>query len=181
VGADSAKVKTQTKDPQSGHTSTINRPATPIKPQPSTPHINPQDLPAFKLYTYPNGQPFYEGEPVTAYVRVPSTGKEVAMTVNQGGEYPRLTSKQGEQVQVRLAFSKTEPGATVAFVAQDGGKIEGDKRSLAGVLDAKRQVAFGFTVSPNPGLHRVTIESPSGETKTLEFWAGPPMPMKKLN
>ncbi len=72
---------------------------------------------------YTEGQPFYEGEPVTAYVRVGSTGRQAALAVNQGGEYPQLLTEPGEEVQIRLAFSRTEPGSPIALTAQDGGLV----------------------------------------------------------
>jgi hypothetical protein len=118
--------------------------------------------------------PGYEGEPVTAYVAVPSTGKRVALTVNQLGEFPRLDTEPSETVEVRLAFARTEPGAQVAVVAQDGGRLHTGRLSGALAVDAERQIAFGFKVSANVGLHRIAVSTPVGEVKTVEFWAGPP-------
>jgi len=154
-------------------------PAGRVVAQPSAQHIQPTELPTFQPYRYPGNPPFYPGEPVTAYVRVPSTKKHSALTVNQGGEFPRMMTQPGETVQVRLAFSQTEPDTPVALTSQDGGLIEGGQRSTAGMLDAQRQLAFAYTVSRNPGIHRVTVTTPAGETKTLEFWAGDPIPFKK--
>jgi hypothetical protein len=115
---------------------------------------------------------------VTAYVRVPSTKKQEALTVNQVGEFPRVMTQPGETVQVRLAFTRTEPGTPVALTSEDGGLIEGGQRSTAGKLDAARQLAFAYTVSQNPGIHRVSIRTPSGESKVLEFWVGKPLALK---
>lgn len=143
-------------------------------------HISPRDLTSFKPHTYPSGQPFYPGEPVTAFVRVPSTAQQIAMTVNQGGEYPQLNADPGETVEVLLGFSQTEPGSPVALSAQDGGVLDDGKRTAALILDKNRQVAFSFKLTPNPGLHRIAIQSPTGETKTLEFWVGEPQVIKKL-
>jgi|GEM_PF-1876583 len=147
--------------------------------QASGQHIKPGEIAAFQPYRYPGTPPYYPGEPVTAYVRVPSTGKNEALTVNQGGEFPRMMTQPGETVQVRLSFTDTAPETPVALTAQDGGYIEGGLTSTAGKLDATKQLAFGFTVSKNPGIHRVTLKTPAGETKTLEFWAGPPISFKK--
>ncbi len=172
--------------------------------------VQSAELPRFKPVLYTEGQPFYEGEPVTAYVRVGSTGRQVALTVNQGGEYPQLLTEPGEEVQIRLAFTRTPPGSPIALTVQDGGLLnvseggiavpptssaapqgkesEGMQsrppdpaRSTAGILDAQRQIGFAFRVSGNPGIHRVTVGSPSGETKVLEFWAGPLPKMKELS
>ena len=117
---------------------------------------------------------------MTAYVRVPSMKKNEALTVNQGGEFPRMMTQPGETVQVRLAFTKTEPDTPVAITSQDGGLIEGGQRSTAGVLDATRQLACAYTLSNTPGIHRVTLTTPAGETKALQFWVGPPLAMKKM-
>jgi hypothetical protein len=141
---------------------------------PSSTHIRADELPSFKPYPYPGGQPYYPGEKTTAYVRVPSTGKQEAMTVNQGGEYPRLLTKPGETVQIRLAFTETPPETPIALTAQDGGLIEGKQKSTVGWVDSAGQLAFAYSVSNNAGMHRVTVGTPSGETKTLEFWVEAP-------
>lgn len=145
---------------------------------PSSSHIRADDLPSFKPYPYPGGQPYYPGEKTTAYVRVPSTGKQEAMTVNQGGEYPRLLTKPGETVQIRLAFTETPPETPIALTAQDGGLIEGKQKSTVGWVDSAGQLAFAYSLSNNPGMHRVTVGTPSGETKTLEFWVQAPAEAK---
>ncbi len=138
--------------------------------------VQPSELYAFKPVLYTEGQPFYEGEPVTAYVRVGSTGRQAALTVNQGGEYPQLLTEPGEEVQIRLAFTRTEPGSPIALTAQDGGlvvleqgartpssvaggalQIDPPTRSTAGVLDAQRQLGFAFRVSEKGG--RITSSS----------------------
>lgn len=140
--------------------------------------IQASELSAFKPYLYPGGTPYYDGEPVTAYVRVPSSRRQQALTVNQAGEFPRMQTEPGETVQIRLAFTETVPDTPIALTVHDGGAIEGRHQATALRLDAARQLGFSFTVSTNPGLHRVTVLTPKGETKTLEFWAGPPIPWK---
>jgi hypothetical protein len=154
-------------------------PAGRVVAQASAQHIQPGEVGSFSPYRWPGSPPAYPGEPVTAYVRVSSTKKQEALTVNQVGEFPRMMTQPGETVQVRLAFSQTEPDTPVALTSEDGGLIEGAERSTAGKLDAARQLAFAYTVSQNPGIHRVSIRTPSGESKILEFWAGPPIPFKK--
>ncbi len=136
--------------------------------------IDPSGLTSFTPVRFPGDEPAYDGEKVTAYVASPSSGKRLALTVNQLGEFPRIWANPSERVEVRLAFTSTQPGGRVAIVAQDGGKLAGTKLSAALPVDDARQIAFAFTVSPNVGLHRVSITSPTGEAKTLEFWAGPP-------
>lgn len=151
-------------------------PAGRVVAQASTQHIQAGEVGSFQPYRWLGQVPHYAGEAVTAYVRVPSTKKQEALTVNQVGEFPRMMTQPGETVQVRLAFSETEPDTPVALTSEDGGLIEGGQRSTAGKLDAARQIAFAYTVSPNPGIHRISIRTPSGEAKILEFWAGPPLP-----
>jgi len=136
--------------------------------------IDPASLATFTPVAYPGGAPAYDGEPVTAYISIPSTGKKVALTVNQLGEFPRLTIEPGEQVEVRLAFTSTVPGTPIALADRDGGRLSSGKVSAALPLDERREVAFGFTVSPNIGMHQISVTTPAGETKTVEFWAGPP-------
>lgn len=185
--AASTKAKKTATSPSSASKSTATSPgnfnfapAGRVVAKASVQHIQSAEIGAFKPYLYPGGKPYYPGEVVTAYVRVPSTKKQEALTVNQGGEFPRMMTQPGETVQVRLAFTDTAPETPVALTSQDGGLIEGGQRSTAGVLDATRQLAFAYTVSNNPGIHRVTVTTPAGETKALQFWAGPPLAMKKL-
>ena len=136
--------------------------------------IDPAGLADFQPMPFPGGEPAYDGEKVTAYIAVPSTGKKVALTVNQLGEFPRIQANESEQVEILLAFSTTKPGSRVALAVQDGGKLHTGKLSGALPVDDARQLAFAFTVSPNPGMHRVSATTQTGELKTLEFWAGPP-------
>lgn len=136
--------------------------------------IAPSSLADFQPMPFPGGEPAYEGEKVTAYIAVPSSSRKVALSVNQLGEFPRIDTTASEQVEVRLSFSSTQPGGRVAVVAQDGGRLHTGKLSAALPVDDARQIAFAFIVSPNVGTHRVSITTPTGEVKTLEFWAGPP-------
>ena len=136
--------------------------------------IAPSALADFEAIPFPGGQPAYDGEKVTAYVASANSGRKIALTVNQLGEFPRVWTNPSEPVEVRLAFTSTRPGSHVAVAAQDGGKFQGGVVSAALQVDDARQIAFAFTVSANPGMHRVSVTTPDGERKTLEFWAGPP-------
>jgi hypothetical protein len=136
--------------------------------------IDPARLADFEPVAFPGGEPALDGEKVTAYIAVPSTGKKVALTANQLGEFPRIQANESEQVEILLAFSTTKPGSRVALAVQDGGKLHTGRLSGALPVDDARHLAFAFTVSPNPGMHRVSVTTQTGELKTLEFWAGPP-------
>jgi len=127
----------------------------------------------FKPFVWPSGRPHYEGEAVTAHVRVGSSGEEVSLSVSQGGEYPRVQIQPREEVQVRLKFADTPAGTPVAFSAQDGGGFEGGKKGVMFRVDEGGTLAFAFTASANEGTHRVTFSTPRGETKVLDFWVGP--------
>jgi hypothetical protein len=50
--------------------------------QASAQHIQPGEVGGFTPYRWPGRLPAYPGEPVTAYVRVPSTKKQEALMVN---------------------------------------------------------------------------------------------------
>ncbi|MBV6501493.1 MAG: hypothetical protein CJBNEKGG_04006 [Prosthecobacter sp.] len=147
--------------------------------QASAQHIKLGEEGGFAPYRWPGSPPAYPGEAVTAFVRVSSTKMQQALTVNQAGEFPRMMTQPGETVQVRLAFTQSKPGSPVALSSEDGGLIESTWRTTAGKLDAARQLAFAYTVSKNPGIHRISIRTPSGESKILEFWAGQPLALKK--
>ncbi|MEX2580697.1 MAG: hypothetical protein WD342_16690 [Verrucomicrobiales bacterium] len=145
--------------------------------------VLPGELGAFETVPYPLGKPAYGGEPVTAYLRVASLDRELALSVNQGGEFPRVPVLPGETVQVRLAFAHSPPDTPVALSAEDGGVVAVDGRrgrSRAGKLDGRRQLGLSYRVSETAGVHRVALRTPGGETKVLEFWAGDPPPRKPL-
>ncbi len=151
-------------------------------PRPPAP-IRPGELPSFETVAYPLGRPAYAGEPVSAYVRVGSLGKDLALNVNQGGEFPRVPVAPGETVEIRLAFSRSAPGTRVALNAEDGGSLRVGResgRSLAGALDGQRQLGLSYRVTTTSGAHRVTLRTPDGETKTLEFWSGDPPTRKTM-
>ncbi len=57
--------------------------------------VQSSELSAFKPVLYSEGQPHYAGELATAYVRVGSTEKQVALTVNQGGGVPAAFDEAG--------------------------------------------------------------------------------------
>jgi hypothetical protein len=57
-------------------------PAGRVVAQASAQHIQPGEVGGFVPYRWPGRLPAYPGEPVTAYVRVPSTKKQEALTVN---------------------------------------------------------------------------------------------------
>jgi hypothetical protein len=127
----------------------------------------------FQRQAFPDGVPAYEGEMVTAYVEVPSSGKKIALTPNQSGEYPKVVTQPGEAVEVRLAFTRSQPGEAVAVSAQDGGVLHVGKMAGKLEVNTNREVGLGFVVSTNPGIHRITFTTSGGEAKTLNFWAGP--------
>lgn len=127
----------------------------------------------FQRVSFPDGVPAYEGEMVTVYVEVPSSGKKVALAPNQSGEYPKVVTQPGEAVEVRLAFTRSQPGEPVAVSVQDGGVLHVGKMAEKFELNENREVGMGFVVSTNPGIHRVTFTTAGGEAKTLNFWAGP--------
>ncbi len=177
--ASNSAENTHPADAANTHPSPSPKSSTPIAHTPEG-RIDSASLADFTPQPYPNGKPAYDGEPVTAYIAVPSTGAKVALTVNQLGEFPRVQTAVGEKVEVRLAFTRTAPGTPVAMAAQDGGKLHPGKLSAALPVDAERQLAFAFTMSPNPGMHRVSVTTAAGELKTLEFWAGKPLPLARL-
>jgi hypothetical protein len=133
----------------------------------------------FTPYIYPPTAPLYRGERAAAYVRVPSSGRQQALAVDGNGEFPLIKTNPGETVQVRLAFAQSAPNTLIGITAHNGGTIHGIAPTPALRLDAARQLAFAYTLSNNPGGHRLTIGTPAGEVKTFLFWAGPNAPVTK--
>ncbi len=139
--------------------------------------IRAEDLDEYQPVRYPEDRIAYEGEPVTAHVLVPSSNRRLALTPNQNGEYPRVLTEPGEPVEVLLTFSQSPPGSVLAVSAQDGGLLHTGAAAAALKLDDNRQVALGFQVSGNPGIHRISLTTANGDTRTLQFWAGPELPL----
>lgn len=139
--------------------------------------IRAEDLDEYQPVRYPEDRIAYEGEPVTAHVLVPSSNRRLALTPNQNGEYPRVLTEPGEPVEVLLTFSQSPPGSVLAVSAQDGGLLHTGAAAAALKLDDNRQVALGFLVSGNPGIHRISLTTANGDTRTLQFWAGPELPL----
>lgn len=117
------------------------------------------------------GAPAVEGEEATVFVNVGSSGQKLLLAPNQGREYPRVYVQEGETVQVRVEFTQSEPGSPVSVSPQDGGNLSGHPAKVS-VLDAQRAIAFDYTVSRNPGTHRVKLLTQRGEAHLLDFWAG---------
>jgi hypothetical protein len=110
---------------------------------------------------------------VEAYVSVAALNRRMRMMPNQIGEYPRIWMGDAARAEVTLVFQDAAPGTPVVLAAQDGGKFTGhDKASVLTAVDQQQRVSFAFDVSSNPGVHRVTTRTPSGDVKMLEFWAG---------
>ena len=111
---------------------------------------------------------------------MPSTGQKIGVGVSQAGEYPRIYTAPKESVEVRLLFQDSKPGSKVAVSVQDGGALHTGTSSALMSLDELGQLAFGFNVSRNEGIHRVSFTTTGGEVKTLNFWAGEPNPVQKV-
>lgn len=136
-----------------------------------------EDLNDYQPVSYPEDRLAYEGEPVMAHVLLPSSNRRLALTPNQNGEYPRVLTEPGEAVEVLLTFSQSSPGSFLAVSAQDGGFVHTGAAAAALKLDENRQVTLGFLVSGNPGIHRISLTTANGDTRTLQFWAGPELPL----
>ncbi len=143
--------------------------------------VDATDLSTYKEYKYPTGTPKYEGENVTAFVHVKSSEQAVKFQPNQMGEYPRVWMQQEEVANIQLAFPETKPGTPVAISAQDGGSLDGVKIATSRQVDENGRIAFDFKTSPNPGIHRVSVMTASGEVKILDFWAGDPPVLQKAS
>ncbi|MFN0076577.1 MAG: hypothetical protein ACKVY0_08890 [Prosthecobacter sp.] len=136
------------------------------------------DAQGFEVVAWPGGKPHYEGEPVVAQVTTGQGKRNLHLEVNQMGEYPRVQVAPQESVNIKLQFQTSKTGMPVALTAQDGGTLAGAKVSQRVVLDDQRSVFFDFAASANVGTHRVTIATPAGEVKTLDFWVGEPNTMR---
>ncbi len=131
-----------------------------------------KDAEGFERVEWPGGKPHYEGEPVVAQVTTGDGKRKLHLEVNQLGEYPRVQVGPEERVNVHLQFQSSKPGMPLALAAQDGGALAGAKMSQRVDLNAQGAAEFAFTASANVGAHRVSIVTPKGEVKNLDFWVG---------
>ena len=142
-------------------------------------HIGAAELGSFVPHHWPGrGESRSGAEPVTASVKVESRCLRQKLRVNEFREFHRVMAQPGEVVQVRLVFGRGGQGGPVLVCAQDGGVLEGGRRSAQGRLDAARHLAFGFRLSSERAMHRVTVRAFSGEVMVLDFWAGDPLPRR---
>ena len=91
---------------------------------------------------------------------------------------PRVNTAVGARPVVRVKFRDGEPGEPVVVQVEDGGALENHALTQLARLDEQRQIQFAFQMTQNPGLFRVVVRK-GGEAQTLEFWAGPPLPVAK--
>jgi len=95
---------------------------------------------------------------------------------NQVGYFPRVHVPANTAIPVEVFFRNAIEGEAVVIGAEDGGKFEGDKRAIAEALEKNGRVAFTFHVLDHPGTYRVSLRR-GAETKVLDFWVGPDMPL----
>jgi hypothetical protein len=91
---------------------------------------------------------------------------------------PRVYTDIGARAAVAVTFPDGEPGEPVVVQVEDGGALENSELTKLAQLDERRQVGFEFQMTKNPGLFRVVLRK-GAERKTVEFWAGPPLPVAK--
>jgi hypothetical protein len=113
--------------------------------------------------------------PVTAQVMV-GEKRYVVQADGEGVFVPRVPTAIGARPAVRVAFPDGEPGEPVVVQVEDGGVLENNEPTKLAHLDERRQMEFALQMTRNPGLFRVVLRK-GAETRTLQFWAGPPLPV----
>lgn len=112
---------------------------------------------------------------VAAVVRRAS-GETVSPRLNGLGHFERIHVAAGESLPVRVVYPEGQPEDPVAIEVQDGGALDSGAIAQLGRLDAERALAFTYSLSANPGIHRVMLRK-GADTRTFDFWVGPDIPL----
>lgn len=147
--------------------------AAPAPNPPAAPPLEPTAVPATRVgYA---AQPSQSGERATAAIDV--DGKRIEVAPNQIGNFQRVFVAPGAQVPIRVNYPEAEAGEVVNIEAEDGGLIA-ESKSVGHVakLDAEKTLPFHFTVTEEPGIHRVVLRK-GADVKTLDLWVGPELPV----
>jgi hypothetical protein len=113
-------------------------------------------------------------EDYTARIRIGS--EEIQLAFNARGELPRLTVPPEANIAATVKFPNAIPGQRISVQAEDGGLFIGDAASGIVLIDDQQQAYFEFQPSANEGQYRVTLRN-GGESRVLEFWIGPELPV----
>lgn len=116
-------------------------------------------------------------EPVAA---MKINGKLILPEMNTIGEFFEQNVETSALVPVAIRYPDGVAGQKVGITMEDGGKVVLDqKKDLSRVvqLDENLIASFLAEISPNDGIHRVTLRN-GYDVRLLNFWAGPPRVFK---
>ena len=102
-------------------------------------------------------------------------GKSFDLQAQIGGQFPRVWVAPGMLADVQLALEGVQQSQLITLYLTEGGEIPGPNRLRT---DAHGAIAFQFRVGPDRGLYRVLVRGADEDDLALEFWAGPPLPIR---
>lgn len=111
-----------------------------------------------------------------ATARIRYAGQDVTLASDGHGRFPRFYIAPNAEVPVEVTLPEAQPDDAVAVQVMDGGRFENERPSQVGRLDEQRRLAFRFRANEDRGIYRVVL-SRGGQSQTLQFWAGEPMPL----
>ncbi|HEY5743350.1 MAG TPA: hypothetical protein VIS99_12505 [Terrimicrobiaceae bacterium] len=111
-----------------------------------------------------------------AIAAVSYAGRKYSLQPTQYGFFDRVLIEQSAKVPVQVTYPDGEPGEKVIVEVEDGGQLDNDSILAVQSLDDQKRLAFVFQATDQTGIFRVTLRK-GGDVKTLNFWAGPELPV----
>ncbi|HEY5895676.1 MAG TPA: hypothetical protein VIT91_20850 [Chthoniobacterales bacterium] len=111
-----------------------------------------------------------------AIAAVSYAGRKYSLQPTQYGFFDRVLIEPSAKVPVQVTYPDGEPGEKVIVEVEDGGQLDNDSILAVQALDDEKRLAFVFQATDQTGIFRVTLRK-GGDVKTLNFWAGPELPI----
>lgn len=103
-------------------------------------------------------------------------GRKYSLKPAQYGIFDQILVEPSSRIPVQVTYPDGEPGEKVIVEVEDGGRLDNDSILAIQSLDDEKRLAFVFRTTAQTGLFRVTLRK-GADVKTLNFWAGPELPV----
>ncbi|HEY5893346.1 MAG TPA: hypothetical protein VIT91_08960 [Chthoniobacterales bacterium] len=111
-----------------------------------------------------------------AVAAVSYAGRKYSLQPTQYGFFDRVLIGPSAKVPVQVTYPDGEPGEKVIVEVEDGGQLDNNSILAVQALDDEKRLAFVFQATDQTGIFRITLRK-GDDVKTLNFWAGPELPV----
>ncbi len=105
------------------------------------------------------------GKPAHALAVVGKT--EVKLKPDQEGGFQQLQAKSNQAIEFTVSYPWLKKNSEVTIGVMDGGNLSGSPICTA---DENGKINFTFTTGAYPGAYRILLNTPDGDSKSLEIW-----------